>query len=298
MTDALGDADVPAWWHRLGLPGLFDVHVHFLPPNIQAAVWRQFDSAGPKLGRRWPVRYRGDVDERVAVLRGLGVRHFSALPYAHKPGVAAYLNDWAAQFKAEVPESLHSATFYPEPGTAEEVGRLIAEGVQVFKVHTQVGEFLLDDPLLDRAWAVLEEAGTPIVTHVGSGPVPNEFTGIDHLARLMARFPRLRIVVAHMGAPELDETLALLDRYDDLLVDTTMVFTDFFAPYTGAADGLRERLVRHRDRILLGSDFPSIPYPYAHQLEALERLGLGDDWLRAVCWANGARVFGVPDEAE
>jgi predicted TIM-barrel fold metal-dependent hydrolase len=44
---------------------------------------------------------------------------------------------------------------------------------------------------------------------------------------------------------------------------------------------------------VLGSDFPSIPYPYAHQLAALARLGLGDDWLRAVLWSNGARLFGL-----
>ena len=41
------------------------------------------------------------------------------------------------------------------------------------------------------------------------------------------------------------------------------------------------RLRDLQDRVLLGSDFPNIPYPYAHQLEALERLGLGEDWLRA-----------------
>ncbi len=34
--------------------------------------------------------------------------------------------------------------------------------------------------------------------------------------------------------------------------------------------------------MLLGSDFPNIPYAYEHQLDALERLELGDDWLRAV----------------
>jgi predicted TIM-barrel fold metal-dependent hydrolase len=53
------------------------------------------------------------------------------------------------------------------------------------------------------------------------------------------------------------------------------------------------RLAALRDRILLGSDFPSIPYPYAHQLEALHRLDLGEEWLRAVLWENGARLFGV-----
>ena len=49
------------------------------------------------------------------------------------------------------------------------------------------------------------------------------------------------------------------------------------------------------DKVLLGSDFPNIPYPYAHQLEALERLGLGEEWLRAVCWHNAARLFGEID---
>ena len=45
-------------------------------------------------------------------------------------------------------------------------------------------------------------------------------------------------------------------------------------------------------RCCSAADFPNIPYPYAHQLEALEGLGLGDDWLRAVCWDNGCRLFG------
>jgi predicted TIM-barrel fold metal-dependent hydrolase len=45
--------------------------------------------------------------------------------------------------------------------------------------------------------------------------------------------------------------------------------------------------------VLLGTDFPNIPYAYAHQLEALTRTGLDDDWMRAVLWHNGARLFGV-----
>ncbi len=52
------------------------------------------------------------------------------------------------------------------------------------------------------------------------------------------------------------------------------------------------------DRVVLGSDFPNIPYPYVEQLDALARFGLGDDWLRVVCWTNGARLLGLPDGAE
>ena len=290
MTE-LADVDVPAWWQRLGLPGLFDVHVHFLPPNIQAKVWAQFDQAGPKIGRPWPIRYRGSHDERVDQLRAMGVRHFSSLPYAHKPGIAAYLNDWLRDFAAGVSECLWSATFYPEPGVEEYVGALIDEGVQVFKLHTQVGEFDLADPVLTPAFGAIEDAGTPIVIHVGSGPVGNAFTGPAYLAALLERHPRLRVIIAHMGAPEYAEFLALAEAYENTMLDTTMVFTDFFSAAGAYPAALLPRLVDLQPKILLGTDFPTIPYPYAHQLESLARLDLGDAWLRAVCWENGSRLF-------
>ncbi len=135
------------------------------------------------------------------------------------------------------------------------------------------------------------------MVHVGSGPVGNAFTGPDHLARLLRRFPRLRVIVAHLGAPEYAEFLDLAETYPDLLLDTTMVFTDFLGAEGPFPGELLPRLAGLGDRILLGTDFPSIPYPYAHQLESLERLrdrcpALGDAWLRRVCWDNGRMLFG------
>jgi len=78
-----------------------------------------------------------------------------------------------------------------------------------------------------------------------------------------------------------------------VLVDTTMVFTPFF-DRLGAAypHELVPRLRELQPKVLLGSDFPHIPYPYAEQLAGLARLGLGDDWLRDVCWWNAVRLFG------
>jgi hypothetical protein len=287
------DDEVPAFWKALGLPGLFDVHVHFLPENIQRRVYEQFDQAGPKIGREWPIRYRGAHDERVDHLRALGVRRFPTLPYAHRPGVAAYLNDWARGFARDVPDSLWSATFFPEPEAATYVRELVDDGVEVFKIHVQVGEFHLDDPLLDPVWGLLEETRTPVVVHAGSGPVGNAYTGPDPMRRVLDRFPRLSAVIAHMGAPEYAEFLALAERFEEVRLDTTMTFTDFFEAEAPYPRDLLPRLADLQSKVLLGSDFPTIPYPYAHQLEALARLDLGDDWLRAVCWENGVELFGL-----
>jgi predicted TIM-barrel fold metal-dependent hydrolase len=173
----------------------------------------------------------------------------------------------------------------------------LAAGARVFKVHVQVGEFDPRDPQLDRVWGRLAEAGAPVVLHAGSGPMPGTYTGPAPVAEVLARHPRLTAVIAHAGLPQYADFLALAERYPRVHLDTTMAFTDFterMAPYPA------ELLPRLRDlglagRVLLGSDFPNIPYPYAHQLAALERLDLGDDWLRAVCWDNAAALFGLPD---
>jgi predicted TIM-barrel fold metal-dependent hydrolase len=289
---ALTDDEVPAWAERLGLPGLYDVHVHFLPPKIMAKVWAQFDSQGPLIGRPWPITYRGSDEERVAQLRALGVRRFSALPYAHKPGIAGVLNDWARDFAERVPECLHSATFYPEPSAAEYVGDAIDEGVEVFKVHVQVGNFDVRDPHLDKVWGQIADAGTPVVIHAGSGPVPNENTGPGPVLEVLERHPRLTTVIAHMGAPEYVDFLEMAERFERVHLDTTMAFTDFFEDMAPFPADLRGRLRDLGDKVLLGSDFPNIPYPYAHQVESLERLDMGEEWLRKVCWENAAALVG------
>jgi hypothetical protein len=278
----------------LGLPGLMDLHTHFLPPRVMAKVRAQFDAAGPLIGRPWPLHYRDDDEVLVETLRSFGVRRFTALPYAHRPDMAEFLNDWAAGFAARVPEAAVCGTFFPEPGVAAYVTSR-TPSVEVWKVHVQVGAFTVTDTLLDEAWGTIEDTGTPVVLHAGSGPVATEHTGPGPVADLLARHPRLRLVIAHAGAPEYVEFLRLAETYDRVALDTTMAFTPFFEGMGGAYPP--ELLPRLCDlglggKVHLGSDFPNIPYPYAVQLEALQRLDLGEEWLRAVCWTNTEALLG------
>ncbi|OEJ29516.1 amidohydrolase [Streptomyces agglomeratus] len=291
---ALSEAEnVRRFWERLGLPGIIDVHTHFMPERVLSKVWAYFDAVGPLTGMEWPITYRHEEEERVGLLREFGVRHFTSMLYPHKAGMAAWLNDWAAGFAARTPECLHTATLFPEDGVAAYVRQAVESGARVFKSHLQVGAYDANDPLLDPVWGLLAEAGIPVVMHCGSGPAPGKHTGPEPVGRLLARHPRLRLVVAHMGMPEYSDFLGLAERYGEVRLDTTMAFTDFserLSPFPEAELG---RLADLGDRIVLGTDFPNIPYGYAHQLEALERLGLGDDWLRAVCHGNAERLFGL-----
>lgn len=271
--------------------------MHFMPKNVLDKVWAYFDAAGPLIGTAWPIAYRTNEADRLARLRALGVRAFPSLVYPHRPGMAAWLNAWAADFAADHPDVLRTATFHPEPDAARYVRQALDGGAEVFKAHLQVGAYDPRDPLLDDVWGQLAEAGVPVVVHCGGGPVPGPFTGPGPFGEVLARHPALTAVIAHLGMPEYAQFLDLAERHPRVHLDTTMAFTDFTEARMPFPPDLRPRLLELADRIVLGSDFPNTPYPYSHQLESLVDLELGDDWLRQVLHDNGARLLRLPPAA-
>lgn len=285
------DDEVPAYLDGLGLPGIVDAHVHFLPDRVQEAVWRWFDGLTPP----WPVTYRLPAGERLATLSALGVRHHTALAYAHRPGMLQFLNDHTLGLATGAAGVIPTFTIFPEEGVAAEVGRCLDLGGRCVKVHLQVGAFDPVDPLLEGAWALLQDAGTPVVIHAGAvadGSGNEEWCGPEPVRRLLGRYPELRLVIAHMGAPDFATFLDLGDAHPGVWFDTAMVFTD--PPYlSDYPDELLTRVGAMGDRIVFGSDFPTIPHAFAAQVAGLDRLGFGDAWMRRVLWENGSRLFGL-----
>ena len=97
------------------------------------------------------------------------------------------------------------------------------------KVHLQVGGFDATDPLLDDAWSALQERGTPVILHAGAvadGSGNELWCGRAPVSRLLGRFPELRLVIAHLGAPDYDAFVALAEQHPGVWLDTAMVFTD------------------------------------------------------------------------
>ncbi|MGO1975369.1 MAG: amidohydrolase family protein [Propionibacteriaceae bacterium] len=292
----LHDEDLPAYRGALGLPGLADVHVHFMPWSVLRKVWGYFDRAEEAYGRPWPITYRGDEATRLDTLRRLGVRRIPALTYAHRPDMAAWLNAWNAEFAERVPDAIHCGTFYPEPSAVDYVRTALAAGARLFKVHLQVGRFPPDDPQLEPVWELLAEAGVPTVLHAGSAPLAGEFTGPKGVERVLRRHPDLPLVVAHAGMPQYHAFADLVEQYEHVHLDTTMVGTDFTEEFAPLPRDYVARWPHLVDKIILGSDFPNIPYPYAHQVDALARLDLGDEWMRSVLWHNGRRLLDLAPE--
>ena len=96
-----------------------------------------------------------------------------------------------------------------------------------------------------------------------------------------------------MGTPEAAEFVELAETHEGVHLDTSMAFSDFFASHHAYPRHLLPRLLDLRERVVYGSDFPTLPFRYADQLGWLADLDLGEDWLRDVCWHNAAALLGI-----
>jgi hypothetical protein len=292
------DSDVPRFVAELGLPGLVDAHVHFLPEPVMRKVWAYFDDAQVHYGTPWPVHYRLPEPERVEVLRSLGVLRFAPLVYPHKPGMGGWLTEWVTEFAAATPEAVPTATLYPEPGVVDYLGAAVEGGARLVKAHVQVGAYDPRDPLLAPAWGLLADAGVPVMVHCGHGPIPGKHTGLDVFAEVLEAHPRLTAVLAHAGMPDFTEAVGLVRRFPGVHIDTTMVGTAFAQAIAPLPDDWAGWLAGVADRVVLGTDFPNIPYGYFEQVAAIGSWAaaddrLGADFLRGVLHDNPSRLLAL-----
>lgn len=254
-----------------------------MPDQLALAIRRFFDN---HMG--WgKLAYDGvRLADVLQAQREAGTACFWALPYAHKAGVAATLNEWMAREVALHPAVVAGATFHPDDGDlAAAVDRAFGElGLRLGKLHCSVGRFAPDDPRLEPLWAAAEARAIPVVVHAG-----REVTGFTYahelgaIDRIASAHPRLRLVIAHAGLPDIGAALDLLERHAALHADLTSA-----AQWRSVLPVARMEALH--ERILFGSDCPNTTLTIGESMAWLRRQGLGARALQAILGENAARL--------
>ena len=272
-----------------GLPPVVDAHVHIFPGNIFSAIWAWFDE------NAWPIRYRLTASEALGYLLARGVRHVVALQYSHKPGISRMLNRYMAKKCREFYGRITGmAAVFPGEENAEEILKdAFDHGLKGVKLHAHVQCFDMNGKEMDIIYDLCQSEQKPVVMHVGREPKstayrcdPYQICSADKLERVLQNFPKLRICVPHLGFDEISAYQKLIEKYDNLWLDTTMVLADYF-PVEGAI-----KLGSFRaDRIMYGSDFPNIPYAWDRELKWLKASGLPRENLEWIVGKSAAGFF-------
>ena len=267
-----------------------DVHVHLHPERLGRAITEVFSRDGWQMAHPW------DPSRVAETLAGHGVERFCFFSYAHKPGMARSLNAWIAATARTLPAGIPVGTAHAADddlqGLADEA---LDAGLAGFKFHLSVQRFRADDTRLVPFYERVAERGAFLVVHAGTMPYRDEFTGLEGFRAVMRQFPTLRVIVAHLGAFDTGAFLAMTGEFPNLYLDTTMALTPVAGPYVGHVDDAipTEWLLRYQDRIMLGSDFPLIPYPYDEERSFVSRRALPAEVASKILYDNAARFLGV-----
>jgi hypothetical protein len=269
------------------LPPVIDAHVHVFPDGIFRAVWRWFEQFG------WPVRYQLYADDVVTHLKSRGIVDMVLLHYAHKPGIARMMNAFVADV-ARRHGVIGTATICP--GEPEQVAILedaFALGLRGVKLHCHVQAMAADDARLLPVYALCQERCQTVVIHAGRAPHsdhlpvdPRTICDVARVESVLRQFPRLSLCVPHLGADEVPAYAALLSRYQNLTLDTTMMLAGYFSDDGSDIEQAAAVIRAHPERVLYGSDFPNLPYSWDRELRTIGRLGLPDRVLEALLGGN------------
>ena len=152
-----------------------------------------------------------------------------------------------------------------------------------------------DEEFMWPYYAVAEKKGVPVFFHMGSTP----FVALGECAKplllekVAKAFPKLKIVVCHMGAFDYQQTIALMKRYKNVYTDNSGTNS---TPLPPGACRLTLEAFRDAgllDRVMFGSDQMVYPGLVSVAVTNTKAAGLTDDELRKVLWSNAATLFRV-----
>ncbi len=270
------------------LPFVVDAHVHLFQDPLFEAIWRWFDVHG------WPIRYKLKTPDVIRFALARGVGHIVALHYAHKPGIARGMNAFMANVVSSEPRVTGLATVMPgEPDASRILEEAFASGLRGVKLHCHVQCFAPDAPELAEIYETCIRHDMPLIMHAGREPKsggykcdPYVLCHVDRTEAVLRSYPKLRLAIPHLGADELAGYTRLLERHDNLWLDTTMTLAGYFGDDENAF-----RMVEARpDRIMYGTDFPNIPYAWDRELRRLGARRLPESALASVL-GDTARAF-------
>lgn len=142
---------------------------------------------------------------------------------------------------------------------AERHVRTLAEnhGAKGVKLHTGLQGFSMSDERLWPLYRLCEERGLTVLGHGGPDRAARGYCMPEAFAPMLRAFPKLTVVMAHMGGAAWRQTAAVAFRHPNLCFDCSEIIE-----WTGSPNGPTEHelagLIKTVgcERVMMGSDFP------------------------------------------
>ncbi len=259
---------------------IIDFHTHAFPDRLAA-------DAVPFLEREGDVKacLDGTVSGLLASMDRAGIGRSVVCSIATRPSQFEAILNWSKQVRSDRIEPFLSV--HPEStDIVKEVARVRQEGFKGIKMHPYYQKFFLDEERLFPFYAAVSNNNLILVMHTGFDIAYPRIRLADPLriARVMDRFPELKLVATHMGAweqwQEVEELLFGRQLYMDISYSLHLM-----------DDTCAKRLLEGHleDYILFGSDSP-----WADQKESVQhvlRLDISRELKQKILYDNASALL-------
>lgn len=170
-----------------------------------------------------------------------------------------------------------------------EFKRLKDAKIKGIKIHPDFQKTLIEDESYNRIFDLAIKNNMYVVTHAGLDRVsPDKIHATpDGILKVIEKFPKLKLVAAHMGSKEnWDEAEAKL-MGKNIFVDTAVIFAN------GIGKERAERMIKKHgaDKVLFGSD---CPWSMAvREYEFIKSLDLSIEEKELILHKNAERLLGL-----
>ena len=136
-------------------------------------------------------------------------------------------NEWtcrmAREHKALIPFVSVDPIMGKDAMVAEVVDKIDHHSARGVKIHPGEGRFFPDDPSLLPVYEILERRDLPVISHGGLDIVnpDSSHTRPRAFASVLEKYPRLRMVLAHLGKNFFEESIHMADTYSNVFFDTS-----------------------------------------------------------------------------
>ncbi len=134
-----------------------------------------------------------------------------------------------------------------------------------------------------------------LTLHAGNGPSLEgykektaEVSGAKRVRNVLKRYPKLKLIMPHLGAEEFDAFFDLMGEFQNLWMDTTMICSGYFPlqiPW--------KQIEQFSDRILYGSDFPNVPYEMTAEVRGIQNSPLTPEAQKKILSKNARHLLNV-----
>jgi len=210
-----------------------------------------------------------------------------------------YTNEQIAELCAMSPRLIGFASVDPQqPDAPDKLREAVTKlGLRGLKLAPAMQQFYADDPSVYPIYQTARELGIPILFHAGMSWEPGsrlQFGQPMQFENVVADFPDLQIVLAHLAWPWVTDAVALALKYPNLHLDTSALYFD------NPRDFLRHAMTHVvpltvferslRKQILFGSNYPRVEIK--NMAAAVRGLGFSDECLDLVFRENADRLLG------